>query len=188
MITLNLLDIIVIGITMVSAIIGMLRGMVKESITLLTWVAATIVAVKYGLVIGNIFGSISTELIRHLIGGFLLFIGVLIIGAVFNILISKIVKVSGFIVIDKILGTVFGVLRSVLVALIVIPLVADLCVNEQWWKNSSLVPKLQGLAEYVKVRVPQDWLQSYSEMVSKLAISEKNATVETPKPSVEEAK
>lgn len=171
MMTLSLLDMIIIGATIVSAVIGLFRGMTKEAITLLTWVIASVVAIKYGVVVGNMFGGISTDLIRHIIGGFLIFIGILIIGGVINIIVSKCVKVSGFVVLDKILGAGFGVLRSILVVLIVIPIVNDISANEQWWKDSILIPKLHGLADDIKAIVPESWTKQFTELEKGFAVN-----------------
>lgn len=171
MMTINILDMIIIGSTVLSAIIGLFRGMAKEAITLITWVAAAIVAKHYGLVVGEYFTSISTELIRHLIGGFILFVGVIILGGIVNFVVGKVVKVSGFVVLDKIFGAAFGVLRSLLVVLIILivfPFVTDLAAKEKWWQESSLVPKFQDFADYLRPKLPESWKQDHSKILENL--------------------
>ena len=160
MMNLNLLDLVIIGTTILSAIIGLFRGMAKEVITLVTWVVAAIVARQYGLAVGDYFGNISTELVRHLIGGFILFVGILIIGGVINFLIGKFVKVSGFVVLDKMLGAVFGVIRSLLaivIVLLVFPFLVDMFVKEKIWQESTLMPQFQQLANYLQNNLPKNW-------------------------------
>lgn len=166
MMTLNFLDICVIMATVISAVIGLIRGMTKESITLLTWVFASVLGIKYGVVVGAMFDSVSTEMIKKIIGGSLIFIGVLIVGGILNAIISKFVKISGFILIDKLLGAGFGVLRSWLILLILVALINDAFVNETWWKESTLIPKLHAMAESIKANLPQNWIQSYTEFTS----------------------
>ena len=129
---------------------------------------ASIAAVKYGMVVGNMLGGVSTELVRSIIGGFLLFIGILIVGGIVNIILNKFIKISGFIVFDKALGAGFGILRSVIILLLIIPLVTNICAEKTWWQESILIPKLQALAEQVRTNLPKDWIKSYTDLTEKL--------------------
>lgn len=170
MMSLNLLDIGIIVVTAVSAVIGLFRGMTKEFITLATWILASLLALKYGEVVGAMFTSVGTDMVRQIIGGSLIFIGTLIIGGIFNAVINKFINASGFILIDKILGAGFGVLRGVLVFMVSILIINDAFasfVNDKpLWKESILTPKLQTMAESVKSSLPKDWIQKYTEMTN----------------------
>lgn len=166
MIEFNLIDLSIIVVTFISAIIGLFRGMTKELITLITWILAGVLSFKYGAVVGAIFNSVTTDMIRQIIGGSLVFIGVLIAGGIFNVLISKFVTINGFIVLDKVLGAGFGVLRSVVILVFIVPLINDLFVNEIWWQSASLIPKLQAAAEYTKANLPNEWVDKYNDLAS----------------------
>ena len=170
MMTLNLLDICIIMTMAISAIIGLFRGMTKELITLVTWIMAGILGLKYGAVVGAMFTSVSTDMIKGIIGSSLIFIGVLIVGGIFNAIINKFVKISGFIFLDKVLGAVFGALRGVLIFMISIMIINDGFANfvndKPLWKESILTPKLQAMAENVKSNFPKDWIQKYTEMTN----------------------
>lgn len=170
MITLTLADICIIMMTIISAVIGLIRGMTKEFITVLTWVLAIILAIKYGAVVGAIFESITTEMVKKVIGGTLIFISVLIIGSIVNVLINKVIKFSGFIFLDKFLGAGFGVLRSLLILLLIIPLTNDIFANAKWWQESILINKLQTMAITIKDKIPKNWNEHYTKVINELKL------------------
>lgn len=156
--TINILDVGIIGATVVSAIIGLFRGATKEVITLITWIFAGIAAMQYGLVVGEYFTSVKTELVRHCIGGFILFIGVIIVGGIINFIVGKLVKLSGFTTLDKILGAFFGIVRSlliVLITLLVFPFINDILADKPWWQESILLPKFKDLAADLESSMPE---------------------------------
>ena len=162
-----MLDMGILVITGISAVMVLYRGMAKEAITLLTWIVASVVALKYGAAVGEMFGeSISSEeVVRNILGGVFIFIVILIIGAIINIVVSKFIVISGFLVVDKIFGAGFGILRSVIIIVIMLLLVNGIFENEEWWQNSVLLPKFQGLLEYAESNLPENWIESYKSWI-----------------------
>ena len=152
-----------------SIAIGLIRGFVKETITIVTWVLAIVLAYKYGAVFGQIFSSIGTELIKEIIGGALIFLSVLISGAVLNFFVDKIIRFSGFMIFDRVLGLGLGALRAVAAFVLVMPLLSTSVAEESWWKQSALVPKLQELSVSVEKYVPQAWMQQVSDIINGLS-------------------
>ena len=37
--------------------------------------------------------------------------------------------------------------------------------NEEWWQNSVLLPKFQGLLEYAESNLPENWIESYKSWI-----------------------
>lgn len=136
----------------ISAIVGMMRGAFKEIITILTWIIAGFTAINYGANFGNLFEhSIKWVFLRNLLGGSIIFIGAFYVGKIINVVVNNIIKVSKFVVIDKISGAILGVTKCICMLLIAINLVDNLFINETWWQNSFLLPKLQTLLVNIKI-------------------------------------
>jgi membrane protein required for colicin V production len=84
----------------------------------------------------------STPSLRAITAFILVFIGVLLIGALLNFFIGLIVKATGLSGTDRLLGTVFGFVRGVFIVmifLIYVPKYAPIK-SDPWFQQSSLIP------------------------------------------------
>lgn len=149
----NEIDWIIVIVLGFSAIISLIRGFVKEALSLLMWVVAFIVAVSLSPRLEHLLaGWFGHETLRILVAFIGLFAATLIVGGLVNSLIVSLVAKAGLSPIDRLLGTVFGLLRGgilVLAVLLIIPLFIDVS-DQQWWNDSALVPhfmKLEGWAK-----------------------------------------
>ena len=72
-------DLVVIGVVLVSTLIGIYRGFVKEILTLISWATAITLAYNFYYLIDPFIEFITIPLIRSLVAGFiiLLFVGIL---------------------------------------------------------------------------------------------------------------
>lgn len=164
MTAMNYIDLIIVGVVVVSTIIGILRGFTKEVLTLVTWGLAGYCAYRYGVALGEVFSGIDTVMIRQALGVAIIFISILIIGGLINYFISKLVDITGLSIIDKFLGGGLGLLRGGLVILLVIPVLATMAAEEPWWQNSELVPKFQAVSAKLITHVPQQWRDKANEI------------------------
>jgi membrane protein required for colicin V production len=89
---------------------------------------------------------IALASIRQLAAWGGLFVGTLLLGAVVNFLLGKLVSSTGLSGTDRTLGLVFGVFRGLLIVLaLVIALPQAVPVDKDpWWLASSLIPLFQG--------------------------------------------
>lgn len=133
---------IVIVLTL-SSVISLARGFIKEALSLVIWIVA--------LVVANVFSNrlefllsdaISTPSLRAITAFVLVFIGVLLIGALLNFCIGLIVKATGLSGTDRLFGMLFGFVRGVFIVilfLIYVPHVVPIK-NDPWFQQSSLIP------------------------------------------------
>jgi len=80
----------------------------------------------------------------------LLFVGTLLVFGLVNHLVVSLLKRAGLGPIDRMLGTVFGVLRGaifVLVCLIVLPMIIGV-EEQEWWQQSVLIPQFLMLEDW----------------------------------------
>ena len=145
---LNAADWCIIVIILVSCLISLKRGFIKEALSLANWVFALFVAFTFSQELSvRLEPYISVPSLRYLAAMALLFIPALMIGAMVNFLLGELVKASGISGTDRLLGMIFGFLRGFLIVMAAILfLPALLPVQEDaWWKNSQLIPILQSL-------------------------------------------
>jgi membrane protein required for colicin V production len=140
-------DIGIVCIVAISGLISLVRGFVKEAMSLLIWVAAFVVAMTFKEpAVELLVNFIDLASMRQLAAWAGLFVGTLLLGSVANFLLGKLVSSTGLSGTDRTLGLVFGVFRGLLVVLaIVIILPQAVPVDEDpWWRASSLIPLFQG--------------------------------------------
>ena len=115
----NWLDTTIIIITGLSCIFGLWRGLVREVLSLVTWVLALLVARTYSEVLVNfLFMSIDDVTVRYVAAFALIFIAVMMLGTFLNFLMSKLLVFTGLKLIDRILGGLFGIARGMLIVLV----------------------------------------------------------------------
>ena len=158
------IDLVILGVIVLSSVISLIRGFVKESISLVTWVIAGVVAFRYFLPLAELLEPFVDSLtMRKWIGGGILFLATLIVGASVNFIVSQLVSRTGLSGTDRTLGVVFGAARGVLIVSMVI-LLASLTPmpSAEWWQDSALIGYFQQLSEWIKGIIPQDVAEQFS--------------------------
>lgn len=153
---LNWADYAIIGIIVFSALMSLIRGFVREAISLAAWIAAVWAAVHFSGTMAQIIAPyIKSSTLRVPIAGFILLIAVLLIGGLINFIIGTLVDKTGLSGTDRVVGMVFGGGRGVLLVAVLL-LLAQLTPMPQslWWSNSNLIPRFQPLEAWLKSLVP----------------------------------
>lgn len=144
-------DGIIVGIIALSAVVSLWRGFVREAFSLVTWVAAFVVARLFSPHLDNyLIKTIEMPSLRMAAAFGLLFVAVLIVGAILGKLIQLLVKATGLSGTDRVLGMVFGALRGVLVVTVLVALFRPMVEDDAWWQESYLAPHFVGLEGWTK--------------------------------------
>jgi membrane protein required for colicin V production len=157
-------DLVIVGLIALSALISLIRGFVKESISLVTWVVAGLLALRYYAPMAELLEPfIDSVTLRQWVGGGILFVVTLIAGAIVNFIVSQLVSKTGLSGTDKALGVVFGAARGVLIVTMVVLLASLTPMPEaSWWQESTTIEFFQQLAEWVKAVIPADAAGQFS--------------------------
>ncbi|MCP4492838.1 MAG: CvpA family protein [Gammaproteobacteria bacterium] len=158
------LDLAIIGIILVSTLISLVRGFIKESISLASWVMAGFIAFRYFASLAEmLLPYIESPTLRTGSAFSILFVSTLIIGAIINFMASQMVSRTGLSGTDKTLGMVFGAARGVLIVTMVVLLFGLTPMpSEPWWQDSTMVPYFTNLASWLKEVLPQDIANRFS--------------------------
>lgn len=147
---LNWADWSIIAIISLSSLFSLKRGFVKEALSLVTWIAAFIIARTFNPNLQTLLvDMIDTVVLRAVVAFAILFIGTLIVGAIINNLIAVLVKMTGLSTTDRLLGVIFGVARGIIIVVVTIALLrVTPLVEDTWWKDSIMITKLQVLEQW----------------------------------------
>jgi len=142
-VNMTLVDWLIVAILVISALISIKRGFVKEALSLAIWLVAFFVASTFSPLLAPILANyIDAASIQQMAAFAILFIATLLVGGGLNYLLATLIKVSGLSGTDRLLGVIFGAVRGgVIVMLLVIGLPKLLPVQEDlWWQQSAIIP------------------------------------------------
>ena len=142
------LDYIILAIILISAFAGLIQGFLREMCSLITWVLGVWLAWKLGPVLAPHLGGVLREAPYGLWAGrAIVFVAVLVAGAIIGATVNHFVRLSMFSGLDRFLGFVLGLLRGVvIVGLVVILAQSAKLDGEAWWKKSRLLPIAEPVA------------------------------------------
>ena len=156
------LDWIAVALLLVSMLLGLVRGLVFEVISLAGWVVAFVAAQWLAEDLGRWlpFGDPAASW-RYAAGFVLVFVGVAFSVGLLAALTRKLVAAIGLRPVDRILGGVFGVARGAVAMLAVAVVVHLLALSDSaWWHESRSAIVLDAALQGLKPALP-DKLASY---------------------------
>ena len=159
----TVVDIVVIFVIFLSALFSLLRGFVKEAISLATWIIAIWLAATFAPQLADALPSnIESEAARQAIGFGVLFVLTLMVGALVNMLVSQVVKKTGLSGADRIFGVAFGILRGGLIIVVFVVIGGMTPLPEMdWWQSSTLLQWFESTAIVIQEYIPEDLNLSY---------------------------
>jgi membrane protein required for colicin V production len=152
-----LIDIVIAAAVVLSIVIGLLRGFVKEAISIAALLIAIWTAMYFGPEVGSISDSwLSSAELQIWFGRILVFAVILSLGGLLGWGISKLVRLSVLSGMDRFLGSLFGFGRGVLLtAVFIIGGEFAGFNNDGWWHGSVLIPQFEVVADWIRVMAPQ---------------------------------
>lgn len=154
----QMLDVILIIFISISILIGIYRGFVKEVLSVGAWVLAILVAFRYGEQ-ATVFIKpyIKQEPLDLAVAYVAVFLIALIAFSIVAHIISQLFASTGMTGIDRSLGIVFGAIRAAVIIAILILVGSFMAMDQQeWWKNSQLLPYFDPLVEWIKAFLPEN--------------------------------
>ena len=103
-----MIDYINIGIIVFSVLVSLLRGFVREVMSLASWVVAFFIASNFYVYLAGLLTSIESLYLRNGVAIAILFIASLIVGGIVNYVLGQLVDRTGLSGTDRLLGACFG--------------------------------------------------------------------------------
>lgn len=150
-------DYAVLGIVVLSMLMGLFTGFIRGVFALAGWIAALILAAEFA---SSAAPWLSPNLLppwaRQLFAGAVIFVAVWLLAAILGWLLAKSIRSVGLGFIDRGLGVVFGLLRGVMIVIICAVLAGlSPLVRQQEWQDASFRGPLETAALAVKPYLPQ---------------------------------
>jgi membrane protein required for colicin V production len=158
----NWADWAIIAVISASALISLIRGFVREALSLASWAAAFFIAVAFHQQMVALLASlVEKPYLQEILAYVLLFAGTLVVGSLLTYLVAEMVKRTGLSGTDRLLGMMFGTARGLIVVLalvVLLPSMLNGIEQDQWWRASQLIPEFTMMSDWSE--------QTFNDLVS----------------------
>ena len=148
-------DWIIASVFVVSVLVGLLRGVTREIVSLAGWALGLVLAFFFAERVGAML-PLEPPTLQTVLGALLILAGVLILAALVGALLRALMTAVKLSTLDRLLGAVFGFARAALVLGVGVLLASGTHVPEAgWWKQSMLLPWLQAGVAFASPLLPE---------------------------------
>ena len=127
-----------------SALIGLIRGLMREVLSLVIWVSAIFGAMAFGPGVAD-WLTLGSPAVDAVTGYVIVFVAIVVLGAVTQKLTAKALDATGLSGADRMLGLVFGGARGLAICLVAFVVMRPFNQDAAWWQ-ASVAPLV--LAEF----------------------------------------
>jgi membrane protein required for colicin V production len=148
-------DWIIAAVVLVSVLVGLLRGVTREIVSLAGWVLGLVLAYFYAETVGATL-PIEPPALRIAVGAILILAGTLILAALLGAVLRALMAAAKLSTLDRLLGAAFGLARASLVLGVAVLLARATPVpNAGWWKQSLLLPWVEAGVAFASPLLPE---------------------------------
>lgn len=155
----NWTDFSIIGIVAFSVIISFLRGFLRETVSIVIWSLAIIIAIKF-IEPAQLYWQpwIASPFVRYTVNFTGLFLSAFIISMLTNVLIHALIKKTSLSLVDRLLGIFFGAGRGLLIVAVLLMFVSVESIKDSaLMKKSQLAPKFQPIVSWLNKFLPSQF-------------------------------
>jgi membrane protein required for colicin V production len=183
----TVLDFGLLAVMLISGVLAMVRGFMREILSIASWVIAAVVTLYgYSRVLPYVKQYVQQDLLATgiAVGG--LFLLTLLIVSLFTVKISDLVLDSRIGALDRTLGFLFGLARGLVIMVVAFMFFTWLVpakTEPEWVKNARSRPILQGAGDWLKSVLPDDPENAILQRLRKPRGDETPAPDTTPVPT-----
>jgi membrane protein required for colicin V production len=154
----NWVDILILSILILSAAVSLVRGFVREALSLATWIIAVWIAFTFAPSAAvPLKAWISPPYLGVGVAFVLILLSVLLLGSIVNYAMGRVVQGTGLAGTDRLLGVLFGGARGMVLVMMVVAFAAMTPLpKEPWWEQSVLLGHFQRWASRLTELLPAD--------------------------------
>jgi membrane protein required for colicin V production len=152
----NALDWVVGAVIGASILLGLLRGFVRETISLAGWIAGIWLAFRFAVGISaSVPLAQDWPLARTAVVAVLIVVGCVFAAALVGWLVRELIKAAKLSAADRTLGGLFGLARGVLIIALAVFLVRDTALyREPLWRESLVLPQIEAALAFALRQFP----------------------------------
>jgi len=151
----TLVDWMIAAVVGLSMLFGVVRGFVREVLSLAGWIAGIWLAIVYSVPAGNALPiDLGAAEARTAVAALAILLATLLASGLLAWLVGKMLAAVRLTGADRLLGALFGLARAVLVLLVVVLFAGRTALAQQPpWRDSLLLPQVKAA-----VRLASPWL------------------------------
>ena len=145
-------DLVIVTGCFASAAVGAMRGLARETLSLVTWIAAIWIAWNFSWAVTSFLGDWATAPeLKVWVGRAIVFVIVLVAGGIAGQLVGSLIRHSGLSGTDRVLGSLFGLGRGALILGLAV-LVLEMAGFDRgpWWREARLSPFGDRIADGIR--------------------------------------
>ena len=158
-----MVDIVILAVMAISLVFGLFRGLLRELLSLVSWVLAFWIAYRYSANVAEIIDrALQNPTLSQAVSAVLVFVIALVALMVLTSLIAKVFKATGLAGIDRILGGLFGLGRGVVILLAALILASHTgAVEQDWYNASTIIPMFDRALDWMAAYAPAEALEGF---------------------------
>lgn len=157
------LDFAILGIVLMSCIISVLRGFVREALSLASWVISFIIAWELHATFAGLLESVIEHInLRLIVAFFILFVLSLVAFTLVIFFAGKLVEKTGLTGADRVIGVFFGAARGLLIVSVLVALAGYTQLpRADIWQDSMLLVYFQPVAVWLIELLPAEYTKNF---------------------------
>ena len=157
------IDFAILGIVLISCVISVLRGFVREALSLASWVISFIIAWElHSAFAGLMESAIEHNNLRLIVAFFVLFILSLVVFTLVIFFATKVVERTGLTGADRVIGVFFGAARGFLIVTVLVALAGYTQLpRADVWRESLLIVYFQPIAVWLIDFLPAEYTKNF---------------------------
>ena len=155
----NWIDILLMLVVGVSILSGLAAGFARVGVGFIAAILGIFFGFWcYGLVAAYVLDYVSSKAIANLIGFFVIFTFVLLVGAIIGRALAKFFRWAGLSWLDRLLGGAFGIVRGLIIAVALVTVLMAFAPSPPPASvvNSKLLPYLVGASDFFAAMTPHE--------------------------------
>ncbi len=153
-------DYAVLSVLGLSLLLALMRGFVRELVSMIGWVAAFVLSTMFARTIAVMLPESLGPLLSSLLAFLVIFILVWVLSGFVGLILSKLVQAAGLGWSDRALGGVFGLVRGLVIVVVTVMLGGLTPLpQEAFWRNAMLAAPIETAVIAMKPLLPDGLAQ-----------------------------
>ena len=153
-------DYAVLTVMGLSLVWALLRGFVRELVSMIGWVAAFVLSIMFTQTLARLFPESLGPLLSSLLAFLAIFIGVWVLSGLVGLVLSRLIKAAGLGWGDRLLGALLGLVRGAVIVLVAVMLGGLTPLpHEAFWRNAMFAAPLETAVVALKPLLPEGLAQ-----------------------------